>query len=346
MDRLRVGVIGTGFMGGLHARAIAESGFGGVTAIADPDRDRAYDLAAVLGATAYTDYAVMFEREALDAVVVATPETMHREPAIMAARHGCALLVEKPIAATLEDADAMIAACDEAGVPLMVGYILRFEPAYARIQQAVEAGSIGTFLSGYGRRNAPIGEGERIGGRTTVINYLAVHDLDQILWYHPVDVVRVSAKAVRGRIFERFGVVDFTWITAEFADGALAVVESGWALSDGWAGWRNPTAWGGFGDVEMNVIGTTGVVSLDFTPMNVYGVDAEEGWKLPDTRHWPVINGRLAGAIRNETDHFLTSVQNGTPPLVDGRAARKSLEIGIAADRSIELGREIKLPLS
>ena len=63
----------------------------------------------------------------------------------MAAAHGCAILVEKPIAATLEDADAMIAACDEAGVPLMVGYILRFEPAYARIQQAVEAGSIGAF---------------------------------------------------------------------------------------------------------------------------------------------------------------------------------------------------------
>ena len=95
----------------------------------------------------------------------------------------------------------------------------------------------------------------------------------------------------------------------------------------------------------MNVIGTTGVVSLDFTPMNVYGVDADEGWKLPDTRHWPVINGRLVGAIRNETDHFLTSILNSTPPLVDGRAARKSLEIGIAADRAIELGREVELPL-
>jgi predicted dehydrogenase len=270
---------------------------------------------------------------------------MHREPVIAAAEHGCAVLVEKPIAASLQDADAMIAACDAARVPLMVGYILRFEPAYARIQQAVEAGAIGTFLTGYGRRNAPIGEGERLAGRTTVINYLAVHDLDQILWYHPVDVVRVSAKAVRGRIFERFGVADFTWITAEFADGALAIVESGWALSEGWAGWENPAAWGGFGDVEMNVIGTNGVVSLDFTPMNLYGVDDEEGWKLPDTRHWPIINGRLVGAIRNEMDHFLTCVQNDTSPLVDGHDARKSVAVGIAADRSIELGQEIDLPL-
>ncbi|MBA2598663.1 MAG: Gfo/Idh/MocA family oxidoreductase [Chloroflexia bacterium] len=346
MDQLRVGVVGAGFMGGLHARATAESGFGALVAVADPDLARSNELAATYGARAYADFAGMFAAERLDAVVVATPETLHREAVVMAAKHGCAILVEKPIAATLEDADAMIAACEDAGVPLMVGYILRFEPAYARIQQAVAAGSIGTFLSGYGRRNAPIGEGERIAGRTTVINYLAVHDLDQILWYHPVDVVTVNAKAIRGRIFERFGVADFTWITAQFGDGALAVVESGWALSDGWAGWQKPAAWGGFGDVEMNVIGTTGVVSLDFTPMNLYGVDADEGWKLPDTRHWPVINGRLAGAIRNETDHFLTSVQNGTPPLVDGRAARKSLAIGIAADRSIELGREVELPLT
>jgi len=141
-------------------------------------------------------------------------------------------------------------------------------------------------------------------------------------------------------------VADFTWITAEFADGALAVVESGWALNEGWAGWTTPAAWGGFGDVEMNVIGTEGVVSLDFTPMNVYGVDAQEGWKLPDTRHWPVINGRLVGAIRNEVDHFLTCVQTGQLPLIDGRCARKSLAAGLAADRSIELGREVELPLA
>jgi predicted dehydrogenase len=95
----------------------------------------------------------------------------------------------------------------------------------------------------------------------------------------------------------------------------------------------------------MNVIGDRGVVSLDFTPMNLYGVDAAEGWKFPDTRHWPAINGRLVGAIRNEIDHFLGCVQSGAPPLVDGRAARKSLEIGIAADRSIELGQEVALPL-
>ena len=122
----------------------------------------------------------------------------------------------------------------------MVGYILRFEPAYARIQQAVEGGMIGRFLTAYGRRNAPIGEGERLAGRTTVINYLAVHDLDQILWYHPADVVRVSAKAVRRphlRPVRRGGLhVDHRRVRRRRA----GIVESGWAISEGWAGWSNP----------------------------------------------------------------------------------------------------------
>lgn len=344
MDRVRVGVVGTGFMGGLHARSVSESGFGTLVAVADPDSGRANAAAERFGATAYPSVEAMLAKEGLDAVVVATPEPLHRDAVVAAAKAGCAVLVEKPIAASLEDADAMIAACDEAGVMLMVGYILRFEPAYARVQQAVAAGQLGRFLSGYGRRNGILAEGQRLGGRTTVINYLAVHDLDQILWYHPADVVKVSARALRGKVFEQLGVADFTWITADFADGALAVVESGWGLTNGWADWTTPAAWGGFGDVEMNVIGTDGVVSLDFTPMNVYGVDAD-GWKLPDTRHWPEMNGRLAGAIRAETDHFLLCAATGQPPLVDGRQARRSLEVGLAADRSIAEGREVELPL-
>ena len=345
MERVRIGVVGAGFMGGLHARVVAESGLGHLAAVADPDAARGSELAERYGATAYPSHEAMLAGERLAAVIVATPEPLHRDAVVAAAGHGAAVLVEKPIAASLADADAMIAACDAAGVPLMVGYILRFEPAYARIKQAAEAGTLGRILTGYARRNAPIGEGRRLAGRTTVVNYLAVHDLDQLLWSIRSAPVRVSARAVRGKIHEEFGVADFTWITVEFADGGLGVVESGWALSEGWAGWSTPAAWGGFGDVELNLIGTDGVASLDFTPMNLYGVDDREGWRLPDTRHWPVINGRIVGALKNEVDHFLDCVATGRPPLVDGREGRRSLELGLAADRSIAEGRPVDLPL-
>lgn len=341
---LDVAVIGAGFMGALHARAIAESPTARLAAVVDPDLDRAGDIGTRYGAAVYPDHHRMLATERPRAVVVCTPEREHRAPVLDAAAHGCAILVEKPMAATLADADAMIAICRQHRVPLMVGYILRFEPAYARIKQAVAEGMVGRLLTAYARRNAPIGEGVRLAGRTTVVNYLAVHDADQMLWYHPAAVSRVTARAVQGKIHEAHGVADFAWTTLEFADGALGTIESGWALAEGWAGWSQPTAWDGFGDVQMNVIGTDGVLSLGFTPMDVVGVD-REGWKLPDTRHWPIVNGRLGGALRAEMDHFLACAATGESPLIDGAEGRRSLEIAIAANRSIHRDRPVTLPL-
>lgn len=345
MDRIGVGVIGAGFMGGLHARAAAETPYAALKAVADPDLGRAETLARRYGATPYADHRRMLDQERLDGVMVCTPETLHRAPVVDAAGHGCAVLVEKPLAASLEDADAMIAACRQRGVPLMVGYILRFEPTYAYVKEAIADGVVGRVLSVYARRNASIREGERLGGRTTVLTYLAVHDLDQMVWYNPSPVVAVTAKAVRGNLTERFGVADFAWTTLDFADGSLGVVESGWALTEKWADWRRPEGWYGFGDVKLNVIGTEGVLALDLHPMNLVAVDAHEGWKFPETRHWPIVNGRLGGALRLEVDHFLACVATGRTPLVDGDAARRSLEIALAAERSILTGRAVSLPL-
>jgi predicted dehydrogenase len=203
MDRVRLGVIGAGFMGGLHARAAHESHLAEVVAVADIDAGRAEALATNYGGKTYTGVQEMLERESLDAVVVTTPENDHRQAVVMAAEKGCHVFVEKPIAASLADADAMISACNAAKVKLMVGYILRFEPAYVKIKEAVAAGTMGTLMSAYGRRNAPIQEARRLCGRCSVINYLTVHDADQILWYNEGhQVKKVVAKAIKGKVFE------------------------------------------------------------------------------------------------------------------------------------------------
>jgi predicted dehydrogenase len=122
-------------------------------------------------------------------------------------------------------------------------------------------------------------------------------------------------------------------------------LRSGWGLTEKWAGWQEPPEWGGFGHVVMNVIGSEGIINLNFQPMNLYAVDSKEGWKFPETRHWPTVNGKLAGAERMEIQHFLECVLFDLPPLIDGKAGRRSLEIGVAAEKSIEEKREIELPL-
>lgn len=343
MEKLTFAVIGAGFMGSNLARVGAALPYARCVGVADLDEGRAQELAAQCGAPAYRDYETMLARERPDAVIVATPETHHREPAVAAAQAGCHLLVEKPLAASLEDADAILGACGQAGTKLMTGYILRFEPAYALIQSAVAEGTIGRFLSAYARRNAGIREARRLGGRCSVLVYLAVHDVDQILWYHPAPVARVYARGLRGRVWEELGVHDYTWTQVEFADGALAVVESGWGLPEEWAAWQRPSGWGGFGDVQMHVVGTEGVLNLNLTPMDLQGCD-REGWKFPDTRHWPQMHGRLAGAVKLEVEHFFECVMEDREPLVTGMDGRRSLEIVLAAERSIEEDAPVRLP--
>lgn len=346
MEQIQLGIVGAGFMGEMHARGASETHLASIAAVTDVDRDRAQALADRHDAAAFQDLDKMFIDVTLDAVLVTTPEGYHRDAAVAAAQNGCHVFVEKPIARTLEDADAIIDACDKYGVKLMVGYILRFEAAYAKIYQALSAGTLGTLLSAYGRRNVPVQEAARLGGRTTVINYLAVHDIDQILWYNAGhDVRTVYAKAIKDRVYAEHRVPDYNWMMFEFDNDSLGIVETGWGLPETWKNWQKPEEWGGFGHAGMKVVGSEGMTNLDLHPMNLYSVDSKEGWKFPETRHWPLVNGRLGGAAHFEILHFLESVLFDTAPLIDGYEGRRSLEVAIAAERSIATGTEVELPL-
>jgi predicted dehydrogenase len=322
-------------MGRLHARLLIELPNSEVAGVVDARPEVAAQAAEEIGAQAYPSVESLIEDVSdLDAVVVATPEPEHRLAVETAAAGDCAVFVEKPIASNLRDADAMIEACERAAVPLMVGHILRHDSAYVAIRQAVQEARLGRLLTAYARRNAIIQEGHRLGGRTSVVQYLAVHDIDLLLWYHGAPVEGVTARAVRGRIAETYGTPDFVWLWMRFADGALGIVECGWALPEGWGGWAEGTVWQPFGDCRMELIGTNDLLSLDMRTMNVTGVD-HSGWRFPETRHWPVINGRIGGAARLQMEHFLECVMTGTRPLCDGQAGRAALAICLAAEASL-----------
>lgn len=331
-------------MGSVLARVGHELPYSRCVAAVDVDIKRAQQLVASFGGKAFADVSAMFKGERPDAVIIATPESDHREATLSAAENGCHVFVEKPFATTLEDADAMTNACANADVKLMIGHILRFDVNYAMIQDAVHEETIGRFLSAYARRITPIGEAHRLQGRVSPITYIAVHDIDQMLWYHHVPVKSVYARALHGRVWDQYNTYDCAWITMEFEDGALGIQEVGWCLPEEWAGWQKPNSWGGFGDVRMNVIGTEGVLNINFTPMDLYACD-REGWKMPDTRHWPTMNGKLVGAAKLEVEHFFGCIRNDEKPLITGEDGRRSIEVMIAAELSIKEDRIITLPL-
>jgi predicted dehydrogenase len=344
MKDITFAVIGSGFMGNILAKTASEVPYAEFVGAADIILSRAQDLTARHGGKAYKDFHEMLNKENPQAVFVATPEPGHMEPAIAAAEHGAQVFLEKPMATSLEDADAIIKACKDATVKLMIGYILRFENSYAMIQSAVVDGSIGKFLSAYARRMATISEARRLGGRVSPLTYIGVHDIDQILWYHPVSVKSVYARAIKGRVWEEFDTFDSAWLMMEFEDDALGIHEVGWCLPEEWAKWQNPVSWNGFGDVRMSVTGTHGNLFLDFTPMNLYGVN-REGWKMPDTRHWPIMHNKVVGSVKLEVEHFFNCIQNDKTPLVTGEDGRRSLEVMLAAEKSIAEGKKINLPL-
>ncbi len=344
MNKLNIGVIGSGFMGALLTKAACELPYVQCVGAADIDKSKAQQLVETIGGNAYQDYEEMLETEKPQAVIIATPEPFHLDPVKAAANRGIQIFLEKPMATTLADADVINKVCEDADVMLMIGYILRFEISYAMIQSAVAEGSIGKFLSAYARRMATIDEARRLGGRVSPLTYIGVHDIDQILWYHPVPVKSVYAKALRGRVYEELGTFDSAWMMIEFEDGALGVHEVGWCLPEEWAKWKTPSSWSGFGDVRMNVLGTNGNLFLDFTPMNLYGVN-REGWKMPDTRHWPTLHNKMIGAVKYEIEHFIECVLEKKEPLITGKDGRASLEVMLAAEKSIATGQKIELPL-
>jgi predicted dehydrogenase len=340
MQEVTFAVIGSGFMGNVLARVGYELPYARCVAASDINFPSAKKLVSSYGGTAYQDHTEMLVNERPDTVIIATPESDHLAPVIAAAQAGAHVFVEKPFATSLSDADIMIDTCQENDVKLMVGQILRFEVNYAMIKDAIHEGTIGRFLSAYARRITPIGESRRLAGRVSPITYIAVHDIDQMLWYHPQPIKSVYARALRGRVWDEFKTYDCAWLTIEFTDGALGIHEVGWCLPEEWAGWNKPSSWGGFGDVRMNVIGTDGVLNLNFTPMDLYACD-RDGWKLPDTRHWPTLNGKLSGAAKLEIEHFFECVLNGQQPMVSGQDGRRSVEVMLAAETSIREDRII-----
>ena len=130
---LRVGVIGVGVMGSNHARVLAELPGVKLVGVADPDRKRCDQVARSLGCASFSDAADLI-RHGVDAVTIAAPTHLHRDIALDCAARGVHILVEKPIAPTVEESRAIVAAARRAGVTLMVGHVERFNPAVQSIK--------------------------------------------------------------------------------------------------------------------------------------------------------------------------------------------------------------------
>ena len=254
MTPLRVGVIGAGVMGERHARIYASLPDVELVAVCDAREDVARRVAVETGAAACTDFRALLARDDLDAVSVCTPDGDHRGPCEAAARAGKHVLVEKPIATTVADGEAMIEATVKAGVVLLVGHCLRFDPRYHAARGAVAAGELGALQTIYTRRSNTVAAQDRLQGRCSLPRFLGVHDYDVMRWLTGSEVERVTAESKWGLLRSRgYDVEDANCALLRFASGVLGIAELNWIL---------PRGFPASGDHRADLVGDPSMMAL------------------------------------------------------------------------------------
>lgn len=334
MGKVGVGVIGLGQFGEKHTAILSNLPNVNLVAVCSRRENRAKEVASKYGAKRwYTDMYKLLEDSEVEAVHVVRAENEHLQPVVAAAKAGKHILVEKPIAMTLEDADAMISATEEANVFFMVAHILRFEQRYAIAKREIETGNIGEIVSIYARRNIPAKVSEHYLQRVSSIIDDALHDTDLMHWYTNDRVVRVYGDSVNVRGLPN---ADIGWGMYNFEGGAMGVVEDAWFLPD-----KTPFNI----DARMEILGTQGAIYIDVSDGGIR-INDKDGWRLPDTIHWPLMRGKLVGALKEEISYFTDCVMRGEKPtVITPQEARAALEVVLAVEESIKRRQPVSLPL-
>jgi predicted dehydrogenase len=241
---LRAGVVGLGMMGRNHVRVWDESVDGvELVAVADPDRGAVERATSGRRARGYEDPERMFAEEELDLVSIVAPTSLHLAVTLAALGAGAHVLVEKPIASTREEANAMIEAATRAGRMLTVGHIERFNPAIRELHRRLDAGELGRIFQISATRLGPFPARIRDVG---VVVDLAPHDLDVMRYLVGSEPIRIYAEAER-RIhtehedlfngilkFENgvVGILDINWLTATKRRTLTVTGERGYYVAD------------------------------------------------------------------------------------------------------------------
>jgi len=296
---LCVGVVGVGVMGSNHARVFSELPGVSLVGIADPDRKQAGLVGRLLGCTAVADVNALLKLN-LDAVSIAAPTHLHREIALTCAAQGVHILVEKPIASSVEEGGAIIAASRRAGVTLMVGHVERFNPAVEAIKDAIRNEEI---LSIAITRVGPFPP--RMSNVGVVID-LAVHDIDLIRWFTDSDIVEVQPQ-LSSAVAER---EDIALLQFRTASGVLAHINTNWLTP--------------FKARTVIVATRDKYVTGDLLTRQVtecFGFQPDGSYSM---RHLSVGH---AEPLRAELQAFIKAIRDGVAPPVTGEEGVASLEI-------------------
>ena len=340
MRMINVGVIGAGWCGGIRAETCAKSPFVDDLHIAEIKEARLKEVAALTNpATATTDYRLLLENPTIDAVMISTtPEPTHYPIAKESLQAGKHVLLEKPIALELREADELITLARSKDLVFTIGYSQRFNPKFAYVKRSIEDGTIGDPISALVSRHITRNLGKKIGGRVNLSPAAmeATHDIDFVLWcLAPRKPVKVYAQEVRKIMGPQYNVPDCVWIVVTMDDGSAFTIGAGWVL---------PPAYPNFSSTWIEVVGTEGALMVDDTHRDVYVTTMQGGIQFPiSTMPGESVGHVYAGPMAAETVYFLECVALGRQPIVTPEHAKMVMQVYQAADLSAETGHPVEI---
>lgn len=314
MKKLGTAVIGTGFWGKNHARVFKELEETELMAVCDVNAERAKAVAKQFDAKPYTNAGKMLKRKDIEAVSICTWSTILAKEALKALKARKHVLVEKPMAINVKQAEKLLETAEKEGLHLTVGFLMRFIPGVRHIKKAIEDKRIGDVVCATAKRVSQWPE--RIGD-VGVVKDLAIHDIDIMRYLFNEDPIAVYAKtgSMKHRKFE-----DYAQIMLTFEGGKSGFIESNWLTP-----YKTRT---------LVVTGSEAITKLDYITQELTIEDAKETvqprcpWQEP---------------LKLELQHFANCVLKREKPLITGMDGLKALQIAEAALKSSAKGRVIKL---
>ncbi len=325
---VRVAVVGAGLMGRLHAEIYQAQAGVELRAIVEPDVSTHDELRAMFDVPVHEN--VVDLAHGLDAISICTPDHIRRDEILLAFDRGLRVLVEKPLATSLNEAHALVASRPSPDA-LMVGHLLRFDPRVQQAREAVCRGDIGDIWSIRCWRNNSTLVADRIAPRTSVDWFLGIHDVDMVRYVTGLEISAVRATAenplsanrdlVRGELMLAGGpTVQFCWswlLPAQRSSGLQAGIE---------------------------IIGSTGMLEVDLSHNAVALTTSTQGRQaFMDTYHWPTQYGVPAGDLRQEIQAFLDTPSGLAPP-VTAEDGLQAVTVISAVEAAAESGDVTEVP--
>ena len=339
MDTLGVGLIGTGWVGDVHARALNRVPGARLVGITSRDASRGAEFAKKHGiARSFTDHRKMLDDKEIDVVCVGLPNDQHEPVVLDCAAAGKHVICEKPLATNLEEGRRMVDACKKANVMLALGVELCFVPKFVQVKEVIDSGALGRVFQ--------IHQREQHGGPHSPWFYTRDQGGGGILMdmgCHSIEVTRFvlgypKPLAVYARMSNQTHpdceVEDHCTCIVEFEGGVDALLEPSWSLQGGM-------------ESHLNAFGTEGVIYADLLRGTGLKMFSEKGMPNdPDSFRWSTQDPDWLwnNGYPQEFEHFLACARSGEKPRVSGEDGLVELEISYAAYESAATGKRIELP--